>query len=166
MKTWAEVSARVGRNDLPHTLASNLIVLPQEEIAKGLADAWTMCEFPSSVGDDETWEMLFSIAGVDSGKYLDDEGDMQPRNLLPSTLTLYRGAHTTRIKGMSWTSDLERAKWFATRLGDKDMGVYTITVPSDLVLGKFDRRGESEYVIDTSMIFEDDIEEMMLEEAK
>jgi hypothetical protein len=63
---------------------------------------------------------------------------------------------------MSWTSDKEEAIWFAHRLDhDEFVGhVYEITVGREVVLAKFDDRGESEYVIDLDLLFEDDVQEV------
>jgi len=44
------------------------------------------------------------------------------------------------------------------------MAIYTITIPRDLVLAKFDGRGEHEYVINATELFEDDIQ--LYEEEK
>ena len=160
MKTWSEVSARLGRNDLPWCLSTHLDVLPQEEIAKGLADAWTMCEWPGGAGTTDIWELMFMLGGAGDNGYLDDDGNKQSYETLPKTMILYRGAHEDYVDGMSWTSDIKRAEWFAQRLGTKGMSVYTITVPRELVLAKFDRRNENEYVIEVSRLLEDDIQKL------
>ena len=164
MKTWSQVSARLGRNDLPWCLSHHLDVLPQSEIAKGLADAWTMCEWPNRVGDNWAWECKFKLGLPDFKGFIDDKGVVHDTSELPETLTLYRGAHKDHIDGMSWTSELLTAKWFCERLGRQDMAIYTITIPRDLVLAKFDGRGEHEYVINATELFEDDIQ--LYEEEK
>jgi len=38
------------------------------------------------------------------------------------------------------------------------MAVYKITIPRELVLAKFDNRGEHEFVVEVTRLLEDDIE--------
>jgi hypothetical protein len=158
MATWSEVSARVGRNDMLRVLVNNIGELDQAEIAKGLADSWTMCEWPAFQADNEVWQILFDKA-TDCQFILGDEGELISYDTLPEFITLYRGCADDHKEGMSWTSSYSKAKWFAGRF--KTMwpsNVYEITIPSILVLGKFDRRNENEYVVDTTRLLEDDIQ--------
>lgn len=48
---------------------------------------------------------------------------------------------------MSWTTDIEKAEWFAKRW-DKNSKVYSAKVSKDDVLALFSSRGESELVVD------------------
>ncbi len=67
--------------------------------------------------------------------------------------TLYRGVtgrgEERRVRGISWTGDLERAKWFAGQLGKNlhNPAVYTVTVPKSTVLAYVDKRKEDEYLL-------------------
>ncbi len=66
---------------------------------------------------------------------------------------LYRGVSGTgnkrRIRGISWTSDLDRAKWFANRMADilPNPAVYTIKAKRDHVLAYINDRNENEFLI-------------------
>lgn len=60
-KTWHEVSARAGRNDMPYLLATNFEDMEREEMAKGLEDAWTSAEWPVGSLTAEVWVYLFNM---------------------------------------------------------------------------------------------------------
>jgi hypothetical protein len=48
---------------------------------------------------------------------------------------------------MSWTLDIERARWFAKRYGDNGK-VWKAVIPKERVLACFYDRGEEELVVD------------------
>lgn len=63
--------------------------------------------------------------------------------------TVYRGVagkgRARHVRGLSWTLDLERAKWFARRFPDlADPAVFCVTVSEDAVLFYSDERQEKE----------------------
>ena len=65
-------------------------------------------------------------------------------------MTVYRGTTPAIWRRMSWTTDLERAKWFADRLGlfgFPDTIIATATIPPRHVLALFNDRQESEVVV-------------------
>lgn len=71
---------------------------------------------------------------------------------LPDVLTIYRGYGVAKCKmGWSWTTDPEKARWFAQRFAALD-GVKPKVVQGacqkDDVIAHFTRRNESEVVID------------------
>ena len=76
---------------------------------------------------------------------------------LTNGITVYRGVNQGgKPSGLSWTTDKEKAEWFANRwsnFGVKDGEVYVmlITDPS-CVLAYFSDRNESEVIIDTIKI--------------
>lgn len=164
--TWANLSARLGRNDLPPILVNAVYenrLTDQREIARGVCSAWVAAEWPTRLVDEQIWLDLFDLA-TPEGFILTDNADendeliYKPREELPESLELFRGAWPEFINRMSWTTDIARAKWFAHRFAHKDSGLYTITIPSELVLATFDGRNENEVVIDNSMLMEEDIE--------
>lgn len=167
MTTWSEVSARLGRNDLPGTLAIAVFVdktlTDPSEIAEGIASAWPSAEWPAQAVEPSIWSMLFAEA-MGPLEYLHDH-EVRDRGDLPDQVTLYRGAIEDNMYGMSWTDDLERARWFARRfngLRDTQVGkVWQITVDADVVLARFQtRRGEDEWVLDPYLVEDYDIEEV------
>ena len=73
----------------------------------------------------------------------------------PGPFTLYRGVagkgSARRIRGYSWTANLERAQWFASRadrFGLADPAVMRAVVPTRYVLFCSNDRSESEFFVD------------------
>lgn len=64
-------------------------------------------------------------------------------------VTLYRGAAKHNVKGFSWTTNLEKARWFARRnaLDGKPLLV-TATFAAEDLIAYFGDRGEFEVVVD------------------
>jgi hypothetical protein len=70
--------------------------------------------------------------------------------------TVYRGVaghgRARRVRGLSWTASLERAKWFANRwfsggLGLVDPAVFCLSIAAEDVLFYINNRQEEEFVI-------------------
>lgn len=154
---WSDVAARVGRADLVATLVRTFPTLERDEIAKGIRAAWTRAEWPARTLSADGWAGLFGLARED-GEYLVEGGVRARCNDPAMTITLYRGAWEAYALGMSWTGDLERARWFAHRFdsGEVRGRVYRIDVAWRHVLAHFEWRGEDEYVLSTEA-FEDDL---------
>lgn len=114
-----------------------------------LADAWVSSENPNqdvnvSVGMAAHW---FRQADK---KILMDADDYKIYNELPEEFLLYRGVSIGRNpKGLSWTRNIETAKWFAHRFDtDKKQGyIQMATAYKKDVLAYFNSRGEDEIVI-------------------
>jgi hypothetical protein len=83
----------------------------------------------------------------EAGFISDDQGVLAPEE----PLTLYRGSTSSRRSGLSWTSDVGKARWFANRqnLLTRRLGfVYEAKVSPAFILGYFNQRGENEWVVD------------------
>lgn len=144
----------VGRNRAPSILFDALLAgeLPEGDMPWLTADAWTMCEYPTRVEESLMWLALFDRIG-----YRNAAGDRLDR---PEQIILYRGASVREREigeyGMSWTTDRERARWFATeyfaRAGDNQ--VYKCVMPGDALVADYqdDDRNESEIVVNPSKI--------------
>lgn len=166
---WEDLSARAGRNDKPAillTAISMAALTDPQQIRIGLEDAWTTCEWPGRAADYDVWLYAFDLAS-DDGSYLHEQ-ELRERSTLPETLPLYRAATEGHELGLSWTTSFERAHWFATRIGavsGHKHQIFEIDAPRDLVLAYFhDTRGESEYVIDTSGLLDEDLRVVAPEE--
>ncbi|WP_447587945.1 hypothetical protein [Microbacterium lacticum] len=98
---------------------------------------------------------LFELAGVDEKHYL-HETALRDRAALPETARVFRAAAEGHEYGLSWTTNFERAHWFATRLGaiaGHRHRIFEVDAPRDAVLAHFhETRSENELVIDTSRI--------------
>lgn len=109
--------------------------------------AWTGPEFPEANLTQELWLGLFRTVG-----FITDDEEEQEEMAPHVPVRLWRGAIPSRARGMAWTSDKSRAKWFATRLdgvSSRERGaVWTTMAPPEAILARFTRRGESEFVLD------------------
>ena len=110
---------------------------------KVLAHAWVDSENPGVNLD--TWVDLFTSPEVDGSQLMDEEERADFLDL-PETLTVYRGARPEYRRGLSWTTDLKTARWFANRWG-KGLPVWRMTVQIENVIAHFTGRGEREVII-------------------
>lgn len=151
--TWGQVSARAGRNEMPALLVANLHRMPLDEIRHAVDAAWRMAEWPEPHLGREAWIGLFDGCGY----MVDGEPHLRSTDL-PEYVTLYRGAAPGRRRGMSWTSSLEQAAWFAYRFDvNATARVYTARVHRSQVLARITERAEDEYVVDTTELDDRDI---------
>lgn len=108
--------------------------------------AWTGPEFPEANLDTGLWRAMFRRVG-----YLTDDGPAD--RPLGFVGPLWRGATHDRRLGMAWTTDRDRAVWFADRfgtaLGDEAHVWRLDTVRAGRVLARFDGRSEAEVVLNT-----------------
>ena len=129
-----------GRNENPQMLKAwweDGLLTPQELPAL-LSLAWTGPEFPVQLGI-KWWVGLFRTAG-----FVSDRLDV-PRP--GSVLTVYRGCLPTSWRSLSWTTDFDRAKWFAGRFKNPFTVVYKAQIPPKHILAMFYDRQENEVVV-------------------
>lgn len=88
-------------------------------------------------------------------EYLMTKEDVDVLNNLPDRIQIYRGVSNVSnekiSKGLSWTLNLETAKWFANRwnrTGDTKGYIQTSTVNKQDILAYFVSRGEDGVVVD------------------
>ena len=123
--------------------------IPDDELRDLLALHWNRCDAP---GDTiEAVLALFHRAG-----YVSDSDDQ-----LTGELTVYRGTFgDDPSRGLSWTLDEDKARWFATRGArgvPRDRSTQTVwraTVNAADILGYFTDRDEAEVVIDPAHLQE------------
>lgn len=118
--------------------------------------AWTLPEWPGQIGR-EHWLLLCNKVGFictvvdDEGgcplhqDEFDQQGDGEP-------ITVWRGSFTGFKRGLSWTTDRDRAVWFARR-GDmagkgRTMHLWRCEVPPERVEAHYNTRSEHEIVAD------------------
>jgi hypothetical protein len=125
------------------------------------ADGW--------LGDEDYWRLLGSIwtdseniwqmrdewievlsSDRPGREFLMDEDDQREYDVLPDTLTVYRGAaRNVNEDGLSWTLDYEKASWFAQRRRrrtDAPLVVHGTVAKTDAI-AVFHSRDEYEVVI-------------------
>ena len=116
-------------------------------LATVLPHVWTAAEWPSAAMPVPAWLALFRAAGFCS----DSAGMERPSALL----TVYRGTTPGRRRGMAWTTDADKAEWFAARwrlAGRQDAAVYLASIEPRAVLALIDCRGEAEVVVDPDLL--------------
>lgn len=79
---------------------------------------------------------------------------------LPPVITIYRGCIEHNQEGWSWTTDREKARWFANRaFGADERQVLKGTVRKEDVLGYLMGRGESEIVVRPEDVMDIEVDE-------
>lgn len=80
-----------------------------------------------------------------------DDAEQAALKALPATITIYRGfGHDVASHGQSWTTDREKAVWFANRYqthGGRQPMLATATIKKSKVIAYFLGRNESEIVV-------------------
>lgn len=126
-------------------------LLDHDELRTLLPVVWSMAEYPERQIPPELWVELFEEVG-----FVSDVGRRRPA----APLTIYRGAgDEMSARGMSWTTDLPLAEWFARR---RQGHVYVTTVEPDAVLALIDAvrsgleetGGETEVVVNPDRLGE------------
>ena len=114
-----------------------------------LLKAFTSCRANFSSWPPAVLRKLFCLA---NRRRLVAAGDMWPG---PGPWTVYRGVAgrgwKRRVRGISWTTDFDKAKWFATRYGLAKPMVYEAEINDKHVLAYYDKRGEREFLLKIPM---------------
>jgi len=152
-----------GRNELPVILMDAFnegeFHDDLDQLAIAIEDAWTGCEWPARALDLFEWGAMFEAVG-----YLENT----TRSPRPSSVpVLYRAQAGREVSGMSWTDDLDQARWFHNR--NKEFGFDSRLLrieglnPRALYAHFHDpvnSRGEHEWVVDFEYVPDDEIVEI------
>lgn len=109
-----------------------------------LGEIWTDTE--NAHQNINEWADLFGADRADR-HLLMTEDEIAELNALPDTLTIYRGCiHGLNEDGISWTTDRNRAEWFANRFQNPDGTpcVLQQQIAKSEVIAYITRRSESE----------------------
>lgn len=120
--------------------------LDDKELAEVLRSAWTSVEYPNNDPNFTQAEMirLFKRAKI---KNLCTESEIASIEAMPESITIFRGIQKgASEKGMSWTTSLQTARWFANRFNNNGK-IYSTCIPKDAILAYFDS-GEKEVIVD------------------
>jgi hypothetical protein len=79
-----------------------------------LRELWIGAEFPNR--DRQSWLRLFTSSRDERACLMEPE-DYAAFYALPDPVRVYRGAEPRYVRGMSWTVDEERARWFTPSRG-------------------------------------------------
>lgn len=122
--------------------------LDKQDLGKYLKEVWLSCDYVNIDKNVSKSKYASLFKKADKHTLMDDE-EYEIFTNMPDTITLYRGINKTSkhpMDGMSWTSNLETAFWFANRFSNQDGIVYVLNVPKKYVLAYFSH--EEEYVVD------------------
>ena len=111
-----------------------------------VADVWNDSENIWQNADE--WSELLDSERPSRHAMMNEE-EREALAALPEIITMYRGAQSELNEdGMSFTTDLDRARWFATRFAREgnDPVILTLTVPREKVIAYLARRNESEII--------------------
>lgn len=128
--------------------------LTKQTFSELFGDIWVTSENPNDDVNVSLRELVNWFRNANK-KFLMDEKDYAAWETLPETMELYRGVGISRKQyGLSWTTNLEKAAWFAHRF-DKgsEMGyIQKAIVSKKDMLAYFQSREEEEVVVDTFKI--------------
>ena len=123
--------------------------MSDEDYTLLMVDCWTMTEFPHQNG---VRKMIKMWKKTDSQLLYSDEeeGDVEDKkdfDNLPDNFPIFRGIQTSKAvkRGLSWTTDIKVAKWFAKRW--KKGKVYQARINKKDVFYYTNQRNEKEVVI-------------------
>lgn len=111
--------------------------LTLEQLRELLPNVWTDTEHPFQFGYTKVVN-LFKKAG-----FLTDIPGLQA----PVECEVYRGCLPAHKRGISWTLDETRARWFAKRLNGDKGHVYKTIAPPSIILAAFNGRDEQEILV-------------------
>lgn len=117
-----------------------------------LADAWTISENPNNDPNVPVEEIIDWFKQADK-KELMTSKDYKLYNSFPTEIEVYRGVAVGRNpKGLSYTTNYEKALWFANRFNLEDKKGYIIKrkIKKEDILAYFNTRSEDEVVVDIS----------------
>lgn len=121
--------------------------LSEKDYATYLAESWIDEENPNmdaNVSISESIKMFKKCKKED----LMCEEDLNYYKSLPDQLTVYRGVAQGRVKiGLSWTDDLDQAKWFQHRFGEENT-LLQLNVQKKDIIAYFNTRNEKEILLD------------------
>lgn len=126
--------------------------LSEKDYSELLGEAWTRQENPNDDVNVPVDEAIGMFREAEK-RFLMNDDELKVYENLPNEFVAYRGiANGHNPNGLSYTLDKSVAEWFANRFGDKDGYVLQAKVKKEDVLCYFDRRNESEVVIDSTNI--------------
>lgn len=129
--------------------------LSREDFSDILAYAWTGVEAPNQDPNFGQSGLLSLFKSADPKKLMDD-GEYQRFRALDEEVIVYRGVtpyNADSIRSMSWTLDRNVAEWFSKRFWQEGC-VYQAKINRDHILAVFNRRRESEVIVDPKYLFD------------
>lgn len=139
----------LGSNAWPQFILRHRDLISDEAIRYVMPHAhtgWNLAFGASPMIEYDDWAQLWRE--VAEGGWITD-GPKRPTE----SLTIYTGNTVKNGPWIDWTTDVDVAIRFANMaLSGIEVGYWTSNIRPDLILGRFDNRGESEVVIDIDLL--------------
>lgn len=120
--------------------------LCSKDYAETLSSLWVSVEFPNHDANVSVNEFLTYFSKANKELLMGKE-NFEKYNTLPDKITVYRGTCLkSTTKALSWTTNLEKARWFANRFGDNGK-VYEAIIDKKNIFAYLADRSESEVVL-------------------
>ena len=123
--------------------------LSKEDFSVMLADAWIRSENPNMDRNLNKTALLEMFRQADPAELM-EENERKELEEMDEVITIYRGVtsfNAKKIRSLSWTTEYKTADWFAHRF-EEDGAVYEAQIKKAHIFAYFDRRNESEVIVD------------------
>lgn len=128
-------------------LDKTLNYIDRKDLAKYLRKLWISCDYVNvdQVISKSKYVSLFKKADKSA---LMNEDEIKRLDDLPDSVTIYRGINDITnhpIDGLSWTLDIDTAKWFANRFAKMKEGtssIYKATIKKENIIAYFEEETE------------------------
>ena len=127
----------------------------KKDFSELLRECWVQQEYPNRDNNVNHRTLIKWFRNATNSSLMEKEEIKKLRNLKLECevegLTLYRGVEFDgKPDGLSWTTSLEKAKWFSKRFKSGNSKVYKLTIKnSNNLLAYLDNRNEQEVIVDT-----------------
>lgn len=124
--------------------------LSAKEYAEVLKSCWNRIEFPHQ---ENILVLIDLFKKVKNIKLLMDKDEQVIYSELPDEITIYRGLQgkKAKVRALSWTLSLEKAKWFANRWSNKS-DVYSAKINKKDIFMYENGRNEFEVVVNPTKL--------------
>ena len=167
LKMWREmVGEQIDKADAPYRIFALMhaayamtflkyagVYMSDKDFASILGNAWVNAENANEdveVSQEEQIEMFRRAPH----SYLMTNSELKKLRSFPDEITVYRGVENVfehELHALSWTTDIETAKFFASRFqkeGGETGTVYAARIKREHILAYFDRRSETEVIVE------------------
>lgn len=129
--------------------------ISKEDFERHLAYAWVASENPNQDINVSIPELIKWFKSSERSNLMEKD-ELEYYNKLPDTVNVYRGIAVGRAEqdGLSWTCNIETAKWFANRFNTDNRKGYVIEgkISKENIFAYFNNRGEDEILCNSKMI--------------
>lgn len=130
-------------------LRKTYMYIDSESLGNLIRDIWVSVEYSNNDANMSTNKMLNIMKTVSKLQLMGD-ANLDLYNKLPDMVDVYRGVTKHNVKNISksisWTIDLNVAKWFAKRFNLENPEVYHMQINKKDIVAVFDDRNESEVI--------------------